>query len=89
MASRRTSARALARLCALLALLVLPAAAQEPPASEPPRVIVIKVDGLSPWLVEAAVHPEDDEAVNRLDNPVEFRRAVANYRRASGRHCAC
>lgn len=85
MASRRTSARTLARLCALLALLVLPAAAQEPPASEPPRVIVIKVDGLSPWLVEAAVHPEDDEAVNRLDNPVEFRRAVANYRRASGR----
>lgn len=85
MANKMMPSRMLIRLSVLLALLVLPAAAQEPPAAERPRIIVIKVDGLSPWLVEAAVHPEDDEVVNRLDDPVEFRRAVANYRRASGR----
>lgn len=77
--------RKLFRLCAVLGLLALPAGAQESFSTERPRVIVIKVDGLSPWVVEAAVHPEDDVAVLRLDNPAQFRRAVANVRRALGR----
>lgn len=69
----------------LLLLPALPGAAQEPPIGERPRVIIIKVDGLSPWLVEAAVHPEDEAAVNRLDDPAEFRRAVAHFRQQLGR----
>jgi hypothetical protein len=70
---------------ALLFLLVLPAVAESPPLVEQPRLIVLKVDGLPPWLLEAAVNPENEQAVGLLDNPAEFRRAVEQFRQQLGR----
>ncbi len=72
-------------LCTLLLLSALPTPAEDGRAADRPRVIVIKVDGLSPWLVEAAVNPEDDLAISQLDDPVQFRRAVTHFRQQLGR----
>jgi len=69
----------------LLLLVSAPAAAQLVPPPEPPRIVIIKADGLSPWVVEAAVRPDDDRVVNQLENPEEFRHAVARFRQALGR----
>lgn len=49
------------------------------------RLVLIKVDGLSPFYLEAAVRPDDVEVVNRLPDPDEFRRALARVRQQTGR----
>ncbi|MBI2955965.1 MAG: alkaline phosphatase family protein [Acidobacteria bacterium] len=56
----------------------------EPRAGERPRLIVLKVDGLSPLLVDALMNPDDPEKLNRLTDPEGFRRAVALVRLRSG-----
>ncbi len=59
--------------------------ASPPPAPDsPPRLIVIKVDGLSPILVDALMDPDNPEKVERLPDPEGFRRAVALFRMQTG-----
>lgn len=50
-----------------------------------PRVIEIKIDGTSPLLVDALLHPEDPVRMNRLPDPEGFRRAIQLFRYYTGR----
>ncbi|MGH9788118.1 MAG: alkaline phosphatase family protein [Candidatus Acidiferrales bacterium] len=76
-----------------LVLCVAPAAAAaaepaEPPAAPagpvPPRLIVVKIDGLSPLLLDALMDPDNPEKLARLPDPEGFRRAVAIFRLETG-----
>ncbi|HXE76590.1 MAG TPA: alkaline phosphatase family protein [Candidatus Xenobia bacterium] len=78
---------AVALVLLLAAALGARAAEPAPPPptdSPPPRLIVIKVDGLSPLLVDALMDPDDPERVERLPDPEGFRRAVAMFRLQTG-----
>jgi hypothetical protein len=70
----------------LVALLVvsLPLAADPPTDDRRPRVVVIQVDGLSPYLLDALLEPESPEKLNRLPDPEGFRRAIELFRMQSG-----
>lgn len=84
-------------LCGLAALLLgVPAQAEQPGPPLPsrlgrdseqarPRLIQIKVDGLSPALVEALINPDNPENLNRLPDPAGFRRAIELWRIQAGR----
>ena len=79
--------RAFPQLLLLAAVVVLAAApptfAQQP--LEPrPRLIQIKVDGLSPLLLDALMDPDDPEKLGRLPGPEGFRRAIELYRLETG-----
>ena len=58
-----------------------PAAAPEAP---PPRLIVLKIDGLSPLLLDALMDPDNPEKLAKLPDPEGFRRAVALFRLETG-----
>ncbi|MFB3154346.1 MAG: hypothetical protein ACE10I_07725, partial [Candidatus Acidiferrales bacterium] len=77
-----------ARLLLLLLALTLPVGAQEPPATSPatprPRLVEIKVDGLSPMFLDALVDPDDPAKLARLPDPEGFRRAIAMVRQEIG-----
>ncbi|MFQ5663670.1 MAG: hypothetical protein ACE5HL_07555 [Terriglobia bacterium] len=76
------------RCASFLALLVLvgagPAPAAEPGTSPRPRLVEIKVDGLSPLLVDALIDPEDPEKLARLPDPEGFRRAIRLWQLQTG-----
>jgi len=55
-----------------------------PPPQPPPRLIVIKIDGLSPLLLDALMDPDNPEKLARLPDPEGFRRAVALFRLETG-----
>jgi hypothetical protein len=55
------------------------------PDPNPKRLILIKVDGLPPDLLAAAVYPERDDLIKRLAYGEDFRRSVALYRKQTGR----
>ncbi len=70
--------------------IALPAQAQQPvsaltPRPTPLRLVHIKVDGLSPTMVDALLHPDDPEKIGLLPDPEGFRRAVALWRTYTGR----
>ncbi|HKZ52736.1 MAG TPA: hypothetical protein VJ085_05595, partial [Candidatus Acidoferrales bacterium] len=46
---------------AMVLVCALSLAAAEPAGNSPvrPRLVIIKVDGLSPWLLDALVDPDD------------------------------
>ena len=77
-----------APLLLLLLALTLPVGAQEPPATSPvtprPRLVEIKVDGLSPMFLDALVDPDDPAKLARLPDPERFRRAIAMVRQEIG-----
>jgi hypothetical protein len=60
-------------------------AAQESPAPRP-RLIQIKVDGLSPLLLDALMDPDDPEKLARLPDSDGFRRAIELWRLETGQH---
>ncbi len=88
----RGGGRLLLVLALLAGTLPLPARAQEAgglaqPGSEPggrPRLIQIKVDGLSPFLLEALIDPDNPEKLARLPDPEGFRRAITLFRQQTG-----
>ncbi len=61
-----------------------PAQTAPAPAETPPRLIVIKIDGLSPLLLDALMDPDNPEKLARLPDPEGFRRAVALFRLETG-----
>ncbi|MBI4462723.1 MAG: alkaline phosphatase family protein [Acidobacteria bacterium] len=67
-------------------LIAAPAAAVGPDDRPPlrPRLIEIKVDGLSPLLVDALMNPNDPEKLGRLPDPEGLRRAIALFRQQTG-----
>ncbi len=74
---------------ALILAAALSLSAAEPPSppsdpTAPPRLIIIKVDGLSPILIDALMDPDNPEKVNRLPDPEGFHRAVALFRLQTG-----
>lgn len=73
--------------CLLAAAVVLAAGVLRAGEPEPPRprLVQIKVDGLSPLLVDALLHPDDPEKLARLPDPEGFRRAIALWRLYAGR----
>ena len=78
--------RRLPLLVPLLLLAALPVFAADPQESPPPRprLIEIKVDGLSPLLLDALMDPDDPAKLARLPDPEGFRRAVALFRQQTG-----
>ena len=78
--------RRLLLLVPLLLLAALPVFAADPEESPPPRprLIEIKVDGLSPLLLDALMDPDDPAKLARLPDPEGFRRAVALFRQQTG-----
>jgi len=80
----RGSSLRLLLLAVLGAFVVVPrVSAQEPPAPRP-RLIQIKIDGLSPLLLDALMDPDDPQKLARLPDPEGFRRAVELYRLETG-----
>ncbi len=85
----RTSVQISAALV-LVALSITASPASEPaqparaPAETPPRLIVLKIDGLSPLLLDALMDPDNPEKLARLPDPEGFRRAVALFRLETG-----
>lgn len=73
-------------LTATVALAAVPAAPAQAPPAPRPRLIQIKVDGLSPLLLDALMDPDDPEKLARLPDPDGFRRAVELYRLETGQH---
>lgn len=74
-------------VAALLLAAVFPVAAAEPPASSEtprPRLLIIKVDGLSPWLLDALIDPDDPAKLDRLPDPEGFWRAIEMFREETG-----
>lgn len=60
----------------------------EAPAAGPaprPRLIQLKVDGLSPLLLDALMNPDDPEKLARLPTPKAFYRAIQLFRLETGR----
>ncbi|MGH9803938.1 MAG: alkaline phosphatase family protein [Candidatus Acidiferrales bacterium] len=79
--------RALLKLLLLAAIAAMatvpPVAAQESPTPRP-RLVQIKVDGLSPLLLDALMDPDDPEKLGRLPDPEGFRRAIELFRIETG-----
>lgn len=61
-----------------------PAPASGHPASRP-RLVEIKVDGLSPQILNALIFPDDPAMLARLPDPEGYRRAIELYRAETGR----
>ncbi|MFQ5723072.1 MAG: alkaline phosphatase family protein [Terriglobia bacterium] len=88
----RGGGRLLLVLALLVGMLSLPARAQQavglaPSANGPgarPRLIQIKVDGLSPFLLDALIDPDDPQKLARLPDPEGFHRAIALFRQQTG-----
>ncbi len=73
----------LALLLGLLA--VWPLSAQDAEkATWRPRLIQIKIDGLSPLILDALLDPDNPEKLARLPDPEGFRRAIQLYRLETG-----
>ena len=71
---------------AMVLVCALSLAAAEPAgqAAERPRLVLIKVDGLSPWLLDALVDPDDPAKLERLPDSEGFRRAIEMFRQQTG-----
>jgi hypothetical protein len=71
----------------LMCLLVLMPVTQAQSANrnQQRRLVLIKVDGLSPLYLYAGLQPDNAEVVNRLPDPDSWRRAVARLRTQTGR----
>lgn len=73
-------------ICCLV--LVLSSAAEQPRDAQSslfrPRLIQVKVDGLSPLLLDALMDPDNPEKMARLPDPDGFRRAIQLYRLETG-----
>ena len=78
--------RRLLLLLSLFLVAALPLLAADPEQTPPPRprLIEIKVDGLSPLLLDALMDPDDPAKLARLPDPEGFRRAVALFRQQTG-----
>jgi hypothetical protein len=83
---RRISSARVLIAGALVGVCALSLAAAEPAGNSPerPRLVLIKVDGLSPWLLDALVNPDDPAKLARLPDPEGFRRAIAMFREQTG-----
>lgn len=84
---RRTSFPWVVVLLLLLPLGVRTAGAAEP-GTKPlprPRLVVLKVDGLSPVELDAVMNPEDPRQLERLPDPEGFRRAIRLFQLQTGR----
>ena len=72
----------------LLASRATPGFAQETPAPDPnrdrPRLVQIKVDGLSPLLVDALIDPDDPAKLAKTVDPEGFRWAIEMFRAETG-----
>ncbi|MGH9779916.1 MAG: hypothetical protein ACRD5I_16055, partial [Candidatus Acidiferrales bacterium] len=86
----------MARVARLLLVLVLalglplvtsaaePAEPSPAPEAPLPRLIVLKIDGLSPLLLDALMDPDNPEKLAKLPDSEGFRRAVALFRLETG-----
>jgi hypothetical protein len=75
----------------LLALLVpaslLAEGPEQPPnAVDRPRLVSIKVDGLSPQILNALIDPDNPASLAQLPDPEGYRQAIALFRAETGRH---
>ena len=71
-------------LAAVAAPVAAPPVFAQPPVEPRPRLIQIKVDGLSPLLLDALMDPDDPEKLARLPDAEGFRRAIELYRLETG-----
>lgn len=73
----------------LLMTLLIPAASlAEGPATATgnrPRLVEIKVDGLSPQILNALIDPDNPASLAQLPDPEGYRRAIALFRAETGR----
>ena len=67
-------------LAAVAAPVAAPPVYAQPPVEPRPRLIQIKVDGLSPLLLDALMDPDDPAKLARLPDAEGFRRAIELYR---------
>ena len=75
-------------IVALAALTAFPAVAQDPGnrfvERDGRRLVLIKVDGLSPIMMDALVFPDDPEKMGRMPDPAGFRNAIEQFKKETG-----